>query len=107
MDGISWRILLEDLEVLLAAIIQGEELCGSTRAVLTASGTMRCTVWSEQAAFISKSLLAAGSKQLCTVGVDKAVRREVKVKDTDHYSTAFGGANERLIRKCRGCIIPR
>jgi hypothetical protein len=52
VDGVSWRILLEDLEGLLTAIMQGEQPLPGNRAVLTGGGTKPSIGMGEQAAII-------------------------------------------------------
>ena len=65
VDGVSWRILLEDLEGLLTALMQGEQpLLGQQEQFLPPVVRGLAAVWAERRPVISKTILAAGSRKL-------------------------------------------
>jgi non-ribosomal peptide synthase protein (TIGR01720 family) len=98
VDGVSWRILLEDIELLIKGLKENDSFTPSNK-------TSSCRAWYEalQNYGQSKRLLdqraywMQGAKSGCPLPVDKDYDGNVKIKDTAHYIGRLGAEKTKSL----------
>ena len=90
VDGVSWRILLEDLEGLLTALMQGEPPMAGNKSSSYRQWYEALQQYGQSRRLLSqKPYWQQVVNSYAPLGVDKQYRQEVKVKDMGQHSTGL------------------
>jgi non-ribosomal peptide synthase protein (TIGR01720 family) len=91
VDGVSWRILLEDLEILLTGITKGEKIELGNKSSSYRQWYNALEQYGQTKKLLSqKSYWQDAVKNYKPIKTDKDYSGEVKVKDTGHYMIGLG-----------------
>ena len=98
VDGVSWRILLEDLEQLLNGAMEGQQVSLGNKSSSYRQWHAAIQKYSQsQKLQAQKAYWAQIVNSYQPLPEDKAYTKEVQVKDMHHYQVKLGAAQTRAL----------